>query len=105
MYADDACIVLRPPRWLERMMAVFVEVFCAFGLIISESKTETMCMPIPRAPATQIVFNATGQCYRLITSFIYLEGAVTENPSMSDETDQVNPPEVDELQVLHLGAV
>ena len=61
LYADDACIVSRLPRGLGRMMAIFVEVFGTFGLTISESKTETMCMPIPRAPATKIVFNATGQ--------------------------------------------
>ena len=60
LYADDACIVSRSPRGLGRMMAVFVEVFGSFSLTISESKTETMCMPIPRAPATKIVFNATG---------------------------------------------
>ena len=60
LYADDACIVSRSPRGLGRMMVVFVEVFGTFGLTISESKTETMCMPIPRTPATKIVFNATG---------------------------------------------
>ena len=80
LYADDACIVSRSTRGLGRMMAVFVEVFGAFGLTISESKTETMCMPIPRAPATKIpvVFNATGQQYRQTTSFTYLGGTVTE---------------------------
>ena len=52
LYADDACIVSRSPRGLERMMVVFVEIFGAFGLTVSESKTETMCIPIPRAPAT-----------------------------------------------------
>ena len=39
MYADDACIVSRSTRRLRRMMAVFVEVFGAFGQTISESKT------------------------------------------------------------------
>ena len=90
MYADDACIVSRSPSGLGRMMAVFVEeVFGAFGLTISESKTETMCMPIPRTPATKIVFNATGQQYRQTTSFTYhLGGAVTEIPNLSDEIDR-----------------
>ena len=37
MYADDACIVSRSTRRLRRMMAVFVEVFGAFGQTISES--------------------------------------------------------------------
>ena len=55
LYADDASIVSRSPRRLGRMIAVFVEVFGTFGLTFSESKTETMCMPIPRAPATKIV--------------------------------------------------
>ena len=32
----------------------------------------TMCMPIPRAPATKIVFNATGQQPRQTTSFTLL---------------------------------
>ena len=61
LYADDTCIMSRSPRGLGRMMAVFVEVFGTFGLTISGSKTETICMPIPCASAAQIVFNATGQ--------------------------------------------
>ena len=63
LYVDDACIVSLSSRGLGRMMEVFVEVFDTFGLTISVSKTETMCMPIPRAPATKIVFNATRQQY------------------------------------------
>ena len=87
LYADDACIVSRSPRGLGRMMAVFVEVFGTFNLTISESKAETMRMPIPRAPATKIAFNATGQQYRQTTSFTYLGGTVTEAPNLSDEID------------------
>ena len=41
-------------------MTAFVDVFGEFGLTILEGKTETMRMPIPRAPATQIVFNVIG---------------------------------------------
>ena len=89
LYADDACIVSRSPRGLGWMMApVFVEVFGTFGLTISESTTETMCMPILRAPATQIVFNATGQQYRQTAFFAYLGGPVTETPNLSDEIDR-----------------
>ena len=55
---------------------------------ISESKTEIMCMPIPRAPATKIVFNATGQRYRQTTSFTYLGGIVNETSNLSDEIDR-----------------
>ena len=105
LYADDACIVSRSPRGLGRMMAVFVKVFGAFGLTISESKTETMCMPIPRAPATKIVFNATGQQYRQTTSFTYLGGTVAEMPNLSDEIDCADPRGVDGLQALQAGTV
>ena len=70
-------------------MSVFVEVFGAFGLTISESKTETMSMPIPHAPTTQmIVFNTTGLQYHQTTSFTYLVGAVTETPNLSHEIDR-----------------
>ena len=88
LYADDACIVSRSPRELERMMAIFFEAFGTFGLTISESKTETMCMPIPREPARQIVFNASEQQYLQTTSFPYLGGTVTETPNLSDEIDR-----------------
>ena len=88
LYADDACIVSRSPRGLGRMMAVFVEFFNTFGLTISESKTETMRMPIPRAPATKIVFTATGQQYRQTTSFTYLGGTVNKTSNLSDEIDR-----------------
>ena len=44
-------------------------------------------MPIPRAPARQIVF-ATGQRYRQTTSFTHLGNAVTETPNLSDEIDR-----------------
>ena len=88
LYADDAWIVSRSPGGLGRMLAVFVEVVDVFGLTISESKTETICMPIPRAPATKIVLNATGQQYRQTTSFTYLGGVVTETPNLFDKINR-----------------
>ena len=88
LYANDACIASRSPRGQWRMMAIFVEAFGTFGLTISESKSETMCMAIPRVPATKIVFNATGQQYRQTTSFTYLGRTVTETPNLSDEIDR-----------------
>ena len=90
LYADDACIVVRSPRGPGRMMAVFVKVFGTFGLTIPESTTETMRMPIPRAPATKTVFNATGQQYRQTTSLTYMGGTVTETLNLSDEIDRRN---------------
>ena len=47
--------------------------FTYLGSTVTETrnKTDTVCMPIPRPPAPQIVFNATGQHYRQTTSFTY----------------------------------
>ena len=70
------------------MMEVFVEVFGTFGVTISESKTETTCMPIPCALATKIVFNATGQQYRQTTSLTYLGDTATETLNLSYEMDR-----------------
>ena len=47
LYADDAGIVSRSPAGLAKMMTVIVEVFCTFGLAVSEKKTETL---LTRAP-------------------------------------------------------
>ena len=88
LYADDACIESWSPCGLGRMMTVFVDVFGTFGLTISESKTETICMPISRAPATKIVSNAKGQQYRQITSFTYLGGILTETQNLADDIDR-----------------
>ena len=104
MYADDACIVSRSPHGLWRMMAVFVEVFGTFVLTISENKTEAMCMPIPRAPATKIVFNATGQQYCQTTSFTIWE-AQWLNPKPVRRDRPADSRGVDGLQALHAGAV
>ena len=100
LYADDACIVSRSSRGLGWMMAVFVEIFGTFGLTLSESTTETMYMPIPHAPATKIVFKATGQQHGQTTSFTYLGGILTESPNLLDEIYRG----VDEVQVLYAGA-
>ena len=42
LYVDDACIVLRSPQGLAKMMEVIVEVCRALALTVSTKKTETM---------------------------------------------------------------
>ena len=46
LYADDAAIVSRSPESLEKMMSVIVRVAGLFGLMVSEPKTEIMCMHV-----------------------------------------------------------
>ena len=47
LYADDARIVSRSPAGLGKMMTVIVEIFGAFGLTVSEKKTEILLMGAP----------------------------------------------------------
>ena len=47
LHADDDGIVSRSPARLARIMAVIVEVFCAFGLTMSGKKTENLLMRAP----------------------------------------------------------
>ena len=44
--ADDAGVVSRSQKGLTRMMTVIVEVFVAFGLPVSEKKTETLLIRV-----------------------------------------------------------
>ena len=60
----------------------------ASSLTISESKTEIICMPISRAPAAEVVFNATGKQYRHNLLHLYLGGTVTETPNLSAKIDR-----------------
>ena len=43
LYADDAGVVSQSPEQLRTMMEVVVVVCTAFGLTVSETKTEIMC--------------------------------------------------------------
>ena len=85
LYAYDACIVSRSPQGLAKIMKVIVEVCRDFALAMSVKKTETMCMPPPRKPRTMVRVETAGQIYKLVQSFTYLEGAVTEILGMSVE--------------------
>ena len=55
LYADDAGVVSRSPEQLRKMMEAIVVVCRAFGLTVSEAKTEIMCLcakGIPESTAT-----------------------------------------------------
>ena len=97
LYANDAGIVSRSPAGLARVMTVIVEVFGAFGLTVSEKKTETLLMrapekaqqpgetPTPPLPALEIA--AAGQKYHQVHQFVYLGGLITED---ADITQDIN---------------
>ena len=80
-----------------RMMTVIVKVFGAFGLTVSEKKTETPLMrapekaqqpgetPTPPLPALEIA--AAGQKYNQVHQLVYLGGLITED---ADITRDIN---------------
>lgn len=46
LYADNIGIVSRSPAGIARMVTTIVEVFEAFGLTVSDKKTETLVMRV-----------------------------------------------------------
>ena len=64
LYADDAGIASRSSEGLERMMTVIVTAWSAFGLTISEAKTEIMCLETKGGGEVPFTINAAGQVYK-----------------------------------------
>ena len=100
LYAGDAGIVSRSPAGLARMMTVIVEVFGAFGLTVSEKKTETLLMRAPEKaqqpgetltpPLPALEITAAGQKYHQVHQvhqFVFLGGLITED---ADITPDIN---------------
>ena len=64
LYADDAGIVSRSSEGLERMMTAIVTACSAFGLTVSEAKTEIMCLETKGGGEVTFTINAAGQVYK-----------------------------------------
>ena len=64
LHADDAGIVSRSPDGLERMITVIVSACVAFGLTVSETKTEIMCLQTKDGGNAPFTVTATGQVYK-----------------------------------------
>ena len=71
-------------------MGVIVNVCAAFGLTVSEAKTEIMCLRMkvmPESTATFIV-EAPGQAYSQTNELVYLEGNVNHNADVFIEVNR-----------------
>ena len=81
LYADDAEVVSQSPEQLRKMMGVIVVVCVAFGLTVSEAKTEIMCLRTKGKPESTATFSveAAGQVYSQTNECLYLEGNVNHN--------------------------
>ena len=90
LYADDAGVVSTPSEQLRKMMKVIVVVCAAFGLTVSEAKTEIICLRAKRMPECTATFSvkAAGQVYNQTNEFVYLGGNVNHNADLSVEVDR-----------------
>ena len=88
--ADDARVVSQSPEQLKKMMGVIVVVCVAFGLTVSESKTEIMCLRAKGMPESTATFRveAAGQVYNQTNESVYLGGNINYNADLSIEVDR-----------------
>ena len=68
---------------------MIVVVCAAFGLTVSEAKTETMCLRTKRMSnsTTTCSVEAAGQVYKQTNEFVYLGGNVNHNADLSIEVN------------------
>ena len=72
------------------MKGVIVVVCAAFGLTVSEAKTDIMCLRAKGMPEAATIFSAeaAGQVYNQTNEFVYLGGNVNHNADLSIEVDR-----------------
>ena len=90
LYADDAGVVSQSSEQLRNMMGVIMVVCAAFGLTVSEAKTEIMCLRAKGMPEPTATFSveAAGQVYNKTNEFVYLGGNVNQNNELAIEVDR-----------------
>ena len=90
LYADDAGVILQSPEQLRKIMGVIVVVCTAFGLTVSEAKTEIVCLRAKGMPESTATFSveAADQVYNQTNEFVYLVGNVNHNADLSIEVDR-----------------
>ena len=83
LYADDADIVARTSASLAKIMTAIVEKCAAFGLTVSEKKTETMVLRPPEESAQQLMIQSAEQRYAQKERLKCLGGTISEDADMS----------------------
>ena len=90
LHADDAGVVSQSPEQLRKMMGVIVVVCAAFGLTVSEAKSEIMCLRAKGMPESTATFSveAAGQVYNQTNEFVCLGENVNQDTDLSIEVDR-----------------
>ena len=89
LYDDDARVVSQSLDQLRKMMVIVV-VCAAFGLTLSEAKTEIMCLRAKGIPESTATFSveAAGKVCNQTNEIGYLGGNVNQNADLSIEVDR-----------------
>ena len=90
LYDDDAGMVSQSPEQLRKMMGVIVIVCAAFGLTVSEAKTEIMFLRTKGMRESAAIFSveAASQVYNQTNDIIYPGRNVNHNADLSIEVDR-----------------
>ena len=90
LHPDDAGVVSQLPEQLRKMMGVIMVVCAAFGLTVSEAKTEIMCLRAKGMPESTTIFSveAVGQAYNRTNEFVLLGGNDNQNADLLIEVDR-----------------
>ena len=90
LYADDVGVASQSPEQLRKMMVVIVVVCAAFGLTVSEARTEIMCLRAMGMRESTATFSveAAGQVYNQTNEFVYLGGNVNHDADLPIEVDR-----------------
>ena len=90
LYDDDAGVVSQSPEQLRKMMGVIAVVCAAFGLTVSEAKTEIMYLRAKGMSESTATFSleAASQVYNQTNEFVYLGENVSQNDDLSIEVDR-----------------
>ena len=83
-------VVSQSPEQLRKMMEVIAVVCAAFGLAVSEAKTEIMCLRTKGMPESTAIFSveAAGQMYNQTNECVYLGGNANHNADLSMEVNR-----------------
>ena len=77
--------ILLSSEGLGRMLTMLVTACAAFGLTVSQEKTEIMCLQTQGVDKVSFTSNAAGQVYKQTIGFVYMGRATTADRDLSTE--------------------
>ena len=100
LYTDDTEVVSHSPDHPRKMMAVIVVVCAAFGLTVSEAKTDIMCLCTQGMPESTAIFTV-GQVDNQTNELVYLGGNVPQCRPVHRRRRPAHTPRMMQLPEVH----